>query len=153
MLHAIQRYFSEKLATESADADPEHSRRLATAALMVEALRADEEIEAEERETALAGLGKLFDLSPDNAKELLTLAEQEADEGTSLFQFTHLIDRHYSREDKFRVIEMMWQVAYADGHKDAREEHLVRKVADLLHLPHSEFIRARLRVEERARGR
>jgi len=150
MLRAISRFFEERLLDRGdvpADAH-EHALRLATAALTVEALRADYQVGASEREVALAGLASIFELGREETEQLLTLAEQEADEGTSLFQFTHLIDRHYPREDKVRVIELLWRVAYADGHKDAHEEHLIRKVADLLHLPHSEFIRARLRVEE-----
>ena len=48
---------------------------------------------------------------------------------------------------KVRVVEMMWQLVYADGDKDRYEEHLIRQVAELLYLSHAEFIQARLQAE------
>lgn len=151
MLKAITRFLEDHLQREGNDPairDHEQELRVASAALAVEALRADQEVGAEERHAAMRGLGKLFRLTPEETQELMGLAEQEADDHTSLFQFTHVVDRNYPREDKIRLVELLWQVVYADGHKDAREEHLVRKIADLLHVPHRDFIQARLRVEE-----
>jgi len=66
----------------------------------------------------------------------------------SLYQFTGLINQHFTPEQKVRVVEMLWQVAYADGHLDPYEEALVRKIADLIHVPHRQFIQAKHRVAE-----
>jgi len=149
MLRAITRFLEDHLQSDGSDPAKDHEQelRVASAALAVEALRADQDVGAHERDAAMRGLARLFQLSTEDTRELMRLAEQEADDHTSLFQFTHVVDRSYPREDKIRLVELLWEVVYADGHKDAREEHLVRKVADLLHVPHRDFIQARLRVE------
>ena len=89
----------------------------------------------------------LFGLSRQETDELVSMAEEEVDGSVSLFQFTQLVDKEFSQQQKAAVIEMMWRVAFADLNKDHHEEYLVRKVADLLHVPHSTFIRTRHIVE------
>jgi uncharacterized tellurite resistance protein B-like protein len=83
-------------------------------------------------------------------RELIALAEQEAAEATSLYQFTHLIDKGFSHEQKARVVELLWQVAFADGHLEAREEAVVRRVADLIHVPHKTYVAAKIRARANA---
>jgi uncharacterized tellurite resistance protein B-like protein len=92
-------------------------------------------------------LQRRFSLSSAETEELAKLAEQEAGDAVSLYQFTALINRHFAASDKVRVIEMLWQVAYADGKLDRYEEALVRKIAELIHVPHRDFIQAKLRVQ------
>lgn len=154
MLRAIQDFFDQHLQlsnedSDSATASVEHKLQLATAALLIETSRADFKTKAEEAQTITANLVKFFDLRADEIDELIALAEQEATENVSLHQFTKLINDHYSIDDRIRVVEMMWQVSYADGEKDAHEDHLIRKVAGLLYVPHSEFIAAKLRAQNR----
>ena len=90
-----------------------------------------------------------YSVSPEQARELAAAAESHADDATSLFPFTRLITSECSMEDRIRIVRMLWEVSCADGHIDAHEEHLVRKVADLLYVPHSEFIRAKLQESSR----
>ena len=89
-----------------------------------------------------------FGLSGDETRELTELADQEATEAASLYQFTGLINEHFTPEQKVSVVEMLWQVAYADGSLDPYEEALVRKIADLIYVPHREFIQAKHRIQE-----
>ena len=96
-----------------------------------------------------------FGLSADEADTLVRLAEEESSQATDYYQFTSLINRHFSAEQKEQVIEHLWEVAYADGRLDAHEEYLVRKVADLVHVPHATYVAAKLRARdgaEKARG-
>lgn len=154
MIGTIQRFFDRRIqkAMERPETS-EHALRLATAALLVEMSRADFHVDAAEEEALAASLERYFSLTGAEARELMALAAREVKEAASLYQFTSLIDRHFSHDQKRQVLEMLWRVAYADGHKDKYEEHLVRKVADLIHLSHRDFIQTRLRVEEeRARG-
>ncbi len=95
-------------------------------------------------------LRKTFTLSRDELRQLVKLARHEAAESVSLHQFTTLINQSFSPEEKIRVVEMLWQVAFADGRLDRYEEALVRKVADLIYVPHRDFIRAKHRVEKSA---
>jgi uncharacterized tellurite resistance protein B-like protein len=108
--------------------------------------RADYSVSDAERAAVVGSLQAHFGLAESEARELIDLAELEVRTSASLFQFTHLVDKHFALEQKIAIVEMLWGVAYADADKDHHEEHLVRKVADLLHVPHSAFILARERA-------
>ncbi len=149
MLTAIRQFFDTHLqpASASGNTDSEHALRLATAALLIETSRADFDVNDSERETVVNAVKRIFSLSDQETAELIQLAEKEADDATSLYQFTSLIDRHFSVEQKRHMLEMMWRIAFADERKDKHEEHLVRKVTDLLHLTEVDFARTRHKVE------
>lgn len=84
-----------------------------------------------------------FGLSDAEAKQLLELAEEERSDSTDYFQFTSLINGNYTTEQKVSLVELLWRIAYANENLHKYEEHLVRKIADLLHIPHSAFIAAK----------
>ena len=150
MLRAIRRFFEDQLsmATEpDSGRASDHALQLATAALAIETIRADRSVTENERQTLFDVLASFLELTTAETGELIDLAEKEADEGVSLYQFTSLIDKHYSMGQKIEIVELLWQISYADGSKDEHEEHLVRKVAHLLHVPHQAFIRAKLKAE------
>ncbi|HFD80971.1 MAG TPA: TerB family tellurite resistance protein [Gammaproteobacteria bacterium] len=154
MLASIRTFFRQRIGDagrESAAHDP-HALQLATAALLFEMLQADGEEHAAERSALRAALRERFSLSEEETGEVERLARQEAADAVSLYPFTSLINRHFSPEEKIRVVEMLWQVAYADGQLDRYEEALVRKIAELIHVPHRHFIRARHRVQEGSAG-
>lgn len=119
---------------------------LATATLLMEVARADSRISEEERQTVRRLIERHFSLPPASTREIMTSAEHESRYATSLYPFTRLINQTCSPEEKVRIIGMLWQVTCADGHVDKYEEHLVRRLADLLYVPHSDFIRMKLRV-------
>jgi uncharacterized tellurite resistance protein B-like protein len=149
MLRAIRDFFRSRLTeAEDSQVDAEHGARLATAALLIEMTRADNQVTEEERQAVDAALRDVFSLDADEIAELVRLAELEVKNATSLFQFTHLIDKTYPMERKIHIVELLWQVAYSDSCKNHHEEHLVRKIADLLHVPHSAFVLARHRAEK-----
>lgn len=151
MIQSIRRFFDANiLGSANAEDHPtqQGALRLATAALLVEMTRADTVVKAEERAAVDQALRELFELDEKQVRDLVALAEQEVTESSSLFQFTSLIDKQFSYEQKVAVVEMMWRVAFSDACKDQYEEYLVRKVADLLHVAHRDFIRARHHVED-----
>lgn len=151
MLKSFRRFIDEFL-TPGTDAEApeaqEHRLQLATAALLMEMGRADFELHAGERDHVLGLLAKEFKLSGHEAERLAALGEEEGREAVSLFEFTRTLDGALSTPDKVRVIEMLWQVAYADGTLDKYEESMMRKLADLLHLSHRQLIQAKHRVLE-----
>jgi len=152
MIAAIKKFFDDNIYAPVIDGsarDDTHALHLATAALMIEMSRADFHVDEAELAEISAVLGKQFGLAEKEVQELVRLAGLEVKTTASLYQFTSLIDKSFLPEQKQQVIEMLWRVAFADGHKDKYEEYLVRKVADLLHVSHQDFIRARIRVEER----
>ena len=154
MIRAFQRLFESTLATAAGAAEGEereHGYHVATAALLVEMMRADHEVRSGEREAVLRALAAAFDdLSPEETRDLLARAEERADDATSLYEFTRHINRQLDHEQKAHVVELLWRVAYADGGLDKYEEHLVRRIADLIHVPHSVFIRMKHKARNEA---
>lgn len=134
---------------KSSRSNCEHALRISVAALLIEASRADFDHDAAERTRISLLLAQQFSLDDSALDELLREAHQEADNLVSLQHITRLLNEQFDRSMKTRVIEMMWQVVYADGVKHHYEEHLVRQVAELLYVPHADFIRARHKAEQR----
>ena len=127
--------------------DGEHNLRVSTAALLIEVSRADFEQDASELAHMRQLLAQQFSLNDASLDELMQQAHQEADDLVSLQHITRVLNEQFDQPMKIRVIEMMWQVVFADGIKSHYEEHLIRQVAELLYVPHSEFIRARHKAE------
>lgn len=127
----------------------EHALRLATATLLIEIVRADYREDLTENEAVFAQLKRHFDLQEDEALLLVKQAEQEADRAVTLQGFTRLLHEQLTTAEKHAVIEMLWRVAVADDHLDKHEDHLVRKLADLLYVSHADLIRIRNTVMER----
>ena len=145
MLVSIKAFFSAELSLESSE-NEQCKIQLAAAALLIELSRADYQREPEEQAAIEAALKKGFDLDDVQLATLIDLAEQENHDATSLYQFTNLIKDEYSAEQRFELVKMLWQVAIADGEISKYEDHLIRKIADLIYLPHSQFIKAKLEV-------
>lgn len=150
MLLAIKQFFEDKLSVNAEQATQQSDKRieLATAALMFELMRTDSRIDSREKETLALVLSETFELEQDSLLELLGLAETAAIEATSLFEFTSLINESYSYEQRVQLIENLWRVAFADHKLDRYEEHMIRKVGDLIYIKHSDFIRTKLKVKE-----
>jgi uncharacterized tellurite resistance protein B-like protein len=150
MLRTLKDLFDTLLppAPTTPPADAERLLQLSTAVLLVEVMRSDASIDAAERTQILAALRGKFALGEDELARLLELAEQTARESTDLFRFTSVINERFEMPQKLRMIELMWRVAYADGQLDAHENHLMRRVADLLHIPHGAYVAAKARARE-----
>lgn len=147
MLNQIKLFFEQHIALPSpADANQENLQ-IACAALLIEMMHMDDQVQQEEQASIVSRLESLFSLSPEQTSDLITLADQQRTAATDYFQFTHLINRQFSTEQKLKLIESMWRVAYADGELSMYEEYLVRKISDLLHVSHTDFIILRNRVK------
>jgi uncharacterized tellurite resistance protein B-like protein len=148
MLTALRNFFDQHLAQKPDETEASAERRvqLAAAVLLIEVARADHSYSDAERQTVLASVQRKFGLSAAEAQELITLAESKSREAHDIYQFTSKIDASFSPEQKVRLIEELWRAAYSDSVLHEYEEHLIRRVADMLHLSHSQFIAAKLRV-------
>lgn len=153
MLDAIRQFFEREIGAEREQGSSSERRlQVATAALLLEMTRMDSRIEAAEQQAVEAAVQRCFGLSAEATAEILRLAGDEARHATDYYQFTSLINRSFSAEQKQQVVEYLWRVAYADGNLDRYEAHLVRKIADLLYVPHAAYIAAKLRAREHAAG-
>ena len=135
----------ELLGSEStATGEGEHrSLELACAALMFEVARADFTVETTEQDAVTSLLTAQFNLSADEVSTITEAAVEQADAATCLFEFTRTLNELASTEQKRNLLAMMWRVAMADNALSQYEEHVIRKVADLLYVPHGDFIAAK----------
>lgn len=120
---------------------------LAMAVLMFEVVRADDHLDVREREALARQLAERFSLEKDELASLLSQAEQDAEQATDHYRFVKQLNEHMSLEERTELIGMLWELAYADGELDAHEEHRIRRLAGLLHVSHSEFIRTKLAAQ------
>ncbi|MFZ4535004.1 TerB family tellurite resistance protein [Propionivibrio sp.] len=152
MIASIKGFFSQFIepGTSQSAAGSEKALQIATAALLLEMMRMDDHIAVEERNSIVATLRQQFGLDAEQLETLLGLAEQEAGQASGYYQFTSLINKACNAEQKIRIIENMWQVAMADGHLDAHELHLMRKIADLLYVGHADYVAAKQRARQSA---
>ena len=110
-------------------------------------MRSDAESTDEERATVLKILKEQFNLPDAEVAQLYELGHQTAKAANDLHQFTSLINRELELSEKIRIMETMWQVAYADGKISAHENHLMRRIADLLHISHGDYVAAKMRAQ------
>ena len=152
MLNTLKEFFDtfKSGPDEYSAAEQAHSLQLATAVLLVEVMRADPTIQAAERSAVMSTLQIRFALGVDELARLVELAEETAKTSYDYHQFTSSINGHFTHPQKISIIENMWQVAYADAHLDAHENHLIGKIASLLHVTQGEYIAAKMRAKEAA---
>jgi uncharacterized tellurite resistance protein B-like protein len=134
--------------TDEQPVDRERALRIATAALLSEVAKADYEEQVEESELIFNLLRERFGLSAEDAELLQGEGYREAEESVSLQAFTRLLHEALPAADKLELVTMLWQVAFADQRLDRYEDHLVRKIADLLYVSHKDQIRLRNIVRE-----
>lgn len=139
-------------AGTQASADLEHTLQLSTAVLLVEVMRAEPTLQDSERDAVLTALRRKFALSDDELQRLLDLAHETARTAYDYQRFTALMNERFTQEQKIRVVEAMWEVAFADHHLDAHENHVISKVAGLLHVTHGEYIAAKLHAQAALKG-
>lgn len=153
MLQAIKLFFEQNIATGTigkSETETEHALQLATTALLFEMMRMDDHLHEKEQALVKDLISRKFTLSEAETEQLLQLAEREAHQSTDYHQFTSLINASFSMAQKINIVEHLWQVAYADGHINKYEEHLVRKIAELLYVPHKAFIAAKHKAAAQA---
>jgi len=129
------------------ETNTEHTLQLATAVLLIEVMQSDAECAFEEQTAILKILKERFKLSDAEVKHLAERGQQTSRESNDLYQFTSLINNELSLPEKIKIVEYLWQVAYADGHISAHENHLMRKLVDLLHISLGDNIAAKMRAK------
>jgi uncharacterized tellurite resistance protein B-like protein len=155
MFRTIQQFFESQIqpAAQVPEVQSDHPLKLATAALLIELIRADFKVEDAERRAVEDAVRRVFDLSLEETTEIIRLAEEEASKSLSIYEFTHLIDRGLPVEKKIYIVELLWRVAFSDAELEQHEEYLIRKIAKLLHVRHEDFIDAKMRARETMRHR
>ena len=137
-----------KKLIEVPDDEPQDGNTIVLAAvsLMLEVARSDSGGEQVEHDLIRGILTNEFKVESELIDNLLEAGVEKVEDATDLFQFTQLINDQYSHEQKEGLIYAMWRVALADGKVQAIEDHIIRRVAGLIHVSHSDFIRLKLKA-------
>lgn len=135
------------LRLRQAPRDRGHDKPLAAAVLLLELARSDAEHHPAELAALRAGLANEFEVPEATLDALLADADHKARTSVSLFDFVQSLNRAMTQDEKRALLGLLWRVAYADGRIEPNEEHLLRRLSDLLHLSHGDFIRAKHSVQ------
>jgi len=141
LIDNIRQFFTAKIVDPSGN--EQHQEQLAAASLMVEVMVIDRQISDKEVHEVKKILERQFDIQEDEIEQLLKLAKEEVSEATSLYQFTRLINDQFDQQKKNDLMGNLWRVAFADEVLDKHEEALIRRIADLIHVPHTDFIKTK----------
>ena len=150
MLNSIRQFFENKLVNNEEEPTSSSIAKtdLACAALLIEVINSDHKLEEQETQAFFSVLQNNLNIPGEDIDELVELAENQAKEATSLYEFTSLINSDYDYSQKVGLIEIMWRIAFSDNNLDKYEDHLIRKISDLIYVSHSDFIRAKLKVRD-----
>jgi|TARA_Y100001947_G_scaffold85436_1_gene72523 uncharacterized tellurite resistance protein B-like protein len=152
MLKKIKGYISE-LGNQPSDAENQEEKEKniinnACAALLIETALADKVFNTEEIDSMKKTLREVYEIDEKDLDELISESEKKVSESTSLYEYTRLINDLCDYQDKLKLINNLWTIAFADKHLDKYEEFLIRKISDLLYVSHSDFIQQKLSVKE-----
>ena len=143
--------FFKKIFQNEESEDPiidDKTSTKACVALLLETSMADEILDESELMALKNTLQKDFQINEDEIDELIDIAKENVEDSTSLYEFTRDINDNFDAAERVKLIESMWKIAYADGNIDKYEEHIIRKVSNLIYVAHSDFIKAKLSAKE-----
>jgi uncharacterized tellurite resistance protein B-like protein len=145
MITSLKKLFSTEPAVTRV-LETKEPLELATAALLLELARSDFSESDQEVEAIKHVLQRRFGLQDAALNALVEDATRRADTAVSLHEFTHRLNRELPEDDKLHIVEMLWRVSHADGRIDKHEEHLIQRIAGLLHISDRDRVRLKLKV-------
>lgn len=146
MLGAFKKIFNGSKKEESAE-DRELKLRVATSVILLEAATADSNFSPQEQEKIIEILKSRFQMNDESVKELIDKSEQKRENSTDLWYFTDLLNENLNNEEKYNLMELVWEVIYSDGTLDKFENYIAHKLLNMLNLDHSKFIELKLKVK------
>ena len=151
MIFSLKKIYDQFIQPSSIKKDEgsEHAIQVATAALLIEMMKADGTVNEDERKAVMQTIQSKFNLTDDETKSLKELAKEKIRKATDYYDFTSLIHKRLSYQQKVEIIEHLWEIAFTDKHLDKHEEYVVRKIADLIYVEHKDFIQAKLKIKKK----
>jgi uncharacterized tellurite resistance protein B-like protein len=149
MINKLKKYFDKK--AESAipvkKEDTRQRLRVAVCALLLETAYTDDEFSDDEKSRLVDMIKTGFGLTEEETDELLHIAQEERKKSVDLWHFTKLINENYSHEEKINLMEMLWEIVYADSVLDKHEDYLMHTLSKLLKIEHRQMIAAKLKAK------
>lgn len=152
MLNKITYFFNSLLNTDDEQNKNTISIEIACAVLLCEVMRADGVFTENEQDKLSGILRQQFKLTTQEVNSTLEKAFHLSENANDFYQFTSRLNQHYTLEERIKIVTLLWQVAYADGELANIEEHIIRKIADLLHLRHNEYIATKIAAKANAKS-
>ena len=152
MFAALKNFLADISQSEAPRKFGEDDYRVAAVALLVHIADADGVTDAAESRRLKALVKERFDLDAAEAAALIKAAEQSEREAVDFYQFTHILKRHLDDEGRHKIIEMMWDMAFADGNVDEIEENTVWRIAELLGVSNRDRVLLRQKVAAETRS-
>jgi len=147
MIGILKGFFTNEANVLSrANVPQSHRLHVATCAILMEMARRDGEFSDAERQAIITIFKNKFNLSDNEISCIIDASEEELERSIDLWQFTNQINKNYSPDEKIRIIETVWQIAYSDGRLDRHEDYLMHKLSELLNVPHKHLIDAKLKI-------
>lgn len=147
MIDLVKKFFGNRTTKNSAEnGESVHDVRIATCALLLEMSYIDGKFSDSEREGIILIFRREYGLDNESIAAIVEAADKEMKGSLDLWQFTNLVNRNYTQEEKIKIIEMVWRIAYTDGRLDKHEDFLVHKLANLLRLTHRQLIDAKVKI-------
>lgn len=149
MIDLVKKFFSKRTDDNTGNTRKKSSEDIlvSTCVLLLEMSVIDGEFSETEKQKILSILKEEYALPEEYAEALLETSKERLNDSTDLWRFASLINQSYSVEEKERIIEMIWRIAYADGTLEKHEDYLVHKLANLLRLTHKQLINAKLKAK------
>ncbi len=147
MLNKIKSFFYSVLNESEIPADTGENIQLAAALLLVEVMNADHRVDEREKNAVQTALKNIFVLTDEEVSEVFKIAEDHAKDVVPLQKYTSILNRTLEHGEKLSLLEQIWRVVLSDDEMDKYEEHLVRQIAELLYIRHSDYILARQRAK------
>jgi len=142
MLDKISNFF-QSLNVSSIETKETLSVEMACSVLLCEVMKADGHLDENEENVLITLITDHFSLQQDEVQELIKQATYLSEHATDFHQFTSKINSHYSPKEKAKIVTLLWKLALADGKVASIEEHIIRRIADLLHLSHAQYIHSK----------
>ena len=146
MLKKLSNFLSTTFLPAEVEVREENTLQIAIAVLLIEVMQADAECAFEEQTVILKILKQRFGLSDEEVAQLTDRGQQTSQAANDFYQFTSLINRELALPEKVQIVEYLWQVVYADGVVSAHENHIMRKLVDLLHVSLGDNVAAKERA-------
>ena len=145
MLEKIKSLFFKTSEEKTAEVQVTQTIDKTCASLIIEVALADKVFDESEINLLKNMLLETYSLKLDDANELIANAEKTVNESTSLYGYTREVNDNFDYQSKLDLLDQLWRMAFADGNIDKYEEHVVRKISDLIHISHNDFIQSKLR--------
>ena len=147
MLSTFKHIFDRSVKEEGSQ-DRETKLKVATCVILLEAATADSNFTPEEQTKVIEILKSTFQMDDHAVKELIDKSESEREHSTDLWYFTNLINENLDNEEKYNLMEQVWEVVYSDGTLDKFENYVAHKLLNMLNLDHSRFIDLKMKVKD-----